>query len=36
LTAVHIRIIFEHSVAGPLSIGAGRHCGLGVLAGQPV
>jgi CRISPR-associated protein Csb2 len=32
LTAVHIRISFEHSVAGPLSIGAGRHCGLGVLA----
>ena len=36
LTAVHIRIVFEHAVAGPLSIGAGRHCGLGVLAGQPV
>ena len=36
LTAVHIRITFECPVAGPLSIGAGRHCGLGVLAGQPV
>jgi CRISPR-associated protein Csb2 len=33
LTAVHIRVTFEHPVAGPLSIGAGRHCGLGVLAG---
>jgi CRISPR-associated protein Csb2 len=32
LTAVHIRITFEHPVAGPLAIGAGRHCGLGVLA----
>jgi CRISPR-associated protein Csb2 len=32
LTAVHIRITFEHPVAGPLMIGAGRHCGLGVLA----
>jgi CRISPR-associated protein Csb2 len=32
LTAVHIRIIFEHPVAGPLTVGAGRHCGLGVLA----
>jgi CRISPR-associated protein Csb2 len=32
LTAVHIRITFEHPVAGPLTIGAGRHCGLGVLA----
>jgi CRISPR-associated protein Csb2 len=32
LTAVHIRIIFEHPMAGPLIIGAGRHCGLGVLA----
>ena len=31
LTAVHIRITFEHPVAGPLSIGAGRHYGLGVL-----
>ena len=32
LTAVHVRVRFEHPVAGPLSIGAGRHCGLGVLA----
>lgn len=32
LTAVHIRINFEHPVAGPLCIGAGRHCGFGVLA----
>lgn len=34
MTAVHIRVIFEHPVSGPLSIGAGRHCGLGVLAGK--
>jgi CRISPR-associated protein Csb2 len=32
LTAVHIRISFEQPVAGPLTIGAGRHCGLGTLA----
>ncbi len=32
LTAVHVRVTFEQPVAGPLSIGAGRHCGLGVLA----
>jgi len=32
LTAVHIRISFERPVAGPLTIGAGRHCGLGTLA----
>jgi CRISPR-associated protein Csb2 len=32
LTAVHVRITFDNPVAGPLSIGAGRHCGLGVLA----
>jgi len=32
LTAAHIRITFEHPVAGPIIIGAGRHCGLGVLA----
>jgi CRISPR-associated protein Csb2 len=32
LTAVHLRLTFEHPVTGPLSIGAGRHCGLGVLA----
>jgi CRISPR-associated protein Csb2 len=33
LTAVHIRLTFQHPVAGPMAIGAGRHCGLGVLAG---
>ncbi len=32
LTATHIRITFQNPVAGPLTIGAGRHCGLGVLA----
>ena len=32
LTAAHLRLTFEHPVTGPLSIGAGRHCGLGVLA----
>jgi CRISPR-associated protein Csb2 len=32
LTAVHLRVRFEHPVAGPVSIGSGRHCGLGVMA----
>lgn len=32
LTAVHVRITFGHAVAGPLFVGPGRHCGLGVLA----
>lgn len=32
LTATHIRITFDRPVSGPLSVGAGRHCGLGVLA----
>lgn len=31
-TAVHVRITFDNPVAGPLSIGAGRHCGLGLMA----
>ncbi|HEU0142734.1 MAG TPA: type I-U CRISPR-associated protein Csb2 [Bryobacteraceae bacterium] len=31
-TAVHLRIAFERPVAGPLCVGAGRHCGFGVLA----
>ena len=32
LTSVHVRVNFGQPVAGPLSVGAGRHCGLGVLA----
>lgn len=32
LTAVHVRIAFESPFAGPLCIGAGRHCGFGLLA----
>jgi CRISPR-associated protein Csb2 len=28
----HVRITFRESIAGPLAIGAGRHCGLGVFA----
>jgi CRISPR-associated protein Csb2 len=32
LTAVHVRVTFAHPVAGPVCVGAGRHCGLGVLA----
>jgi len=32
LTAVHVRVTFKQPFVGPLCIGAGRHCGLGVLA----
>ena len=32
LTAVHARLTFQTSIPGPITIGAGRHCGLGVLA----
>src|SRR6266508_69285 len=28
----HVRLVFHEPVAGPLSLGAGRHCGLGILA----
>ncbi|MCI0541677.1 MAG: type I-U CRISPR-associated protein Csb2 [Verrucomicrobiales bacterium] len=33
LTAVHVRLTFTHPVPGPITIGAGRHCGFGVMAG---
>ena len=32
LTAVHARITFTDPFAGPLAIGAGRHCGFGICA----
>ncbi len=31
-TAWHVRARFKHPVFGPLAVGSGRHCGLGVLA----
>lgn len=31
-SAWHVHLSFREPMAGPLSIGAGRHCGLGVLA----
>jgi len=34
LTAVHLRLKFKQPVRGPIAIGAGRHCGLGVFASQ--
>jgi CRISPR-associated protein Csb2 len=34
-TAVHLRLHFDHPIPGPLAIGAGRHCGLGLLAHSP-
>lgn len=32
LPAWHLRLVFREAVPGPLAVGAGRHCGLGVLA----
>jgi CRISPR-associated protein Csb2 len=32
LTAIHLRLTFEQLVPGPLTIGAGRHCGFGLMA----
>ena len=32
LTAVHMRLTFTDPVIGPLAIGAGRHCGFGLMA----
>jgi CRISPR-associated protein Csb2 len=32
LTGVHLRLTFQHPVPGPLTIGAGRHCGFGLMA----
>jgi CRISPR-associated protein Csb2 len=31
LTAVHVQLMFDHPVPGPITIGAGRHCGLGTF-----
>ncbi|MFN4241837.1 MAG: type I-U CRISPR-associated protein Csb2 [Tepidisphaerales bacterium] len=35
LSAVHVQLTFDRPVHGPLALGAGRHCGLGVLAHDP-
>ena len=32
LTAVHVRLTFTNPVPGPITLGAGRHCGLGLFA----
>jgi CRISPR-associated protein Csb2 len=34
-TAVHVRITFEHPIPGPIALGAGRHCGFGLMAAVP-
>jgi CRISPR-associated protein Csb2 len=31
-TAVHLTLRFQENVSGPIAIGAGRHCGLGLFA----
>lgn len=33
-TGVHLTLRFDTDVPGPLAIGAGRHCGFGLLAGD--
>ncbi|MEP0847602.1 MAG: type I-U CRISPR-associated protein Cas5/Cas6 [Phycisphaerae bacterium] len=35
LPACHVRIRFRAAVAGPVALGAGRHCGLGLFAVCP-
>lgn len=32
LPAIHVRLQFASPISGPLTLGAGRHCGLGVCA----
>lgn len=32
LPAWHIALVFHHPIGGPIAIGAGRHCGLGLFA----
>jgi CRISPR-associated protein Csb2 len=34
LTAVHVRISFKHPIPGPIALGAGRHCGFGLMAAE--
>ena len=31
-SATHVRLVWKQEIAGPLAIGAGRHCGLGLFA----
>lgn len=31
-TAVHVQLHFDHPVPGPITLGAGRHCGFGLMA----
>ncbi len=31
-TAVHVRVTFDHPIPGPITLGAGRHCGFGLMA----
>jgi CRISPR-associated protein Csb2 len=31
-SAVHLCLTFDHAIPGPLTLGAGRHCGFGVMA----
>jgi len=31
-TAVHVELQFDHEVPGPITLGAGRHCGFGLMA----
>jgi CRISPR-associated protein Csb2 len=35
-TAVHVQLHFDHPVPGPITLGAGRHCGFGLMAAVKV
>ncbi len=32
MTAVHLSLTFDHPVPGPITLGAGRHCGFGLFS----
>lgn len=34
MTALHVRLAFTQPVPGPITIGAGRHCGFGLFAAE--
>lgn len=35
-SAIHVRLQFDQPIVGPLTIGAGRHCGFGVFAAAEI
>jgi CRISPR-associated protein Csb2 len=35
-TAVHVQLHFDHPVPGPITLGAGLHCGFGLFAASGI